>query len=143
MKRALPPPVKAESERWNWLNALGCIVCRRRWRETRPFYPAEIHHINEGGRNISHWHTLPFCVWHHRGICNFQVSEREMTRVYGPSLIHGSKVFAKAHGRKRPWIGDEAVWPCDERRFWELVQRFFRLERPWPVSKIVPRRFVA
>jgi hypothetical protein len=100
VKRSIPAPTKAESERLSLIGMFGCIVCRLRWK-TRPFQPCEPHHINEGGRNISHWHTLPLCAWHHRGVCYSNVTER-----YN----------------------------------WTVVQRFFRLDRTWPASKILPRR---
>lgn len=125
LKRSIPPPTKAESERLSLIGMFGCIVCRLRWK-TRPFVPCEPHHINEGGRNISHWHTLPLCVWHHRGVCHSNVSEHEMTRVFGHSLALSKKGFEQDHGT--------------ERYLWTVVQRFFGLARWWPESKIVQRR---
>jgi hypothetical protein len=124
MKRSIPPPTQAERDRWSLLGMLGCIVCRLRWK-TRPFVSAEINHINEGGRNISHWHTIPLCAWHHRRVCYSNTTEKEMVRVFGHSIDHGRKLFEQDHG--------------SERYLWTVVQRFFRLDRKWPASKIVPR----
>lgn len=126
MKRALPSPTKAESDRMSRLKALGCIVCRMKFK-TRPYVYPEIHHINDGGRNISHWHTLPLCVYHHQGVPYSGSTDRDMIAVLGHSRHrHGKPLFETDHGT--------------EKYLWELVQRLLRLERWWPTSKIVPRR---
>lgn len=123
MNHSTTTPTKAEGERIRRIVNLGCIVTLRR---THTFCPTEVHHIVEGNRRLGHWYSLPLSVWYHRGICYAGMSEREMIRLYGHSLVHGSKLFEQDHGT--------------EKRLWLLVQRLLKLDRTWPRSKIVPRR---
>ena len=56
---------KAETDIWKvLLEQVGCAVCRfvLRIEDT----PAEIHHLIDGQRRISHMHVLPLCPVHHR-----------------------------------------------------------------------------
>lgn len=123
MKRAIPPPTKAESERIRRIVDYGCIVSRIKWRT---YAPPDVHHLLDGGRNIGHWFTIPLSPWFHRGVTLSGMSQKEMTRVYGPSLELDKDAFETAFGT--------------DRYLWEVVQRLFKLDRAWPPSKILPRR---
>lgn len=122
MKRAIPPPTKAESDRLRRISDYGCIISRLKWRI---YVPAEIHHLNDCGRNMGHWWTIPLAPWYHRGICHAGMPQREMTRVYGPSMDLDREAFDFEFG------GD--------RRLWIVVQRLFGWDRTWPASKIFRR----
>jgi len=104
MKRAIKQPTKSQQCRHDRLREWGCICCHI---EGFPGQPAEIHHINKCGRNISQDHVLPMCAYHHRGI-----HEGPMI---GPSLAHGKKPFVAHYGSERRLmeIVDEAI---NERR---------------------------
>lgn len=123
MKRSIPPPTKAESERLRRISDYGCIVSRLKWHI---YVAPDIQHINDGGRNMGHWFTIALSPWLHRGIPDACVTEADMIRTYGHSIIHGSKLFERDHGTQK--------------RLWLITQRLFRLDRTWPSSKIVPRR---
>lgn len=127
MKRSIPPPTKAESDRWGLFRDYGCIVCRRK-RKVRE--PHEVHHLKAGGRNISHWHTIPLCAYHHRGVRYAGTSDRDMVTLLGHARhYHGKPLFEKDHGT--------------EADLWTSFQVEHDLEIWWPQSKIVPRRLNA
>lgn len=123
MRHSTTTPTKAEGERIRRIVNMGCIIT---WRRRRVFSPCEVHHIVEGNRRLGHMYSLPLNVWYHRGICDAGMSPRDMIKLYGHSIIHGSKLFERDHGT--------------ERRLWEIVQRLLKLDRTWPGSKILPRR---
>jgi hypothetical protein len=88
MKHSTGKPTKADVERFEKLQALGCICCRLQVGMIAT--PVEIHHIVSGGRRKGHQFTLPLCIWHHRGIITWGA--------LGPSLAHGSKPFHEHFG---------------------------------------------
>lgn len=49
---------KAERQWMQAIADLPCIVCRSR--------PVCVHHLLDGGRRISHEHTIPLCWQHHQ-----------------------------------------------------------------------------
>lgn len=116
------PPTKAEAERIQQISRLGCIVSRLRYRV---YVPPDIHHIVEGYR-LGHFYTIPLSPWYHRGVTESGMSQKEMTRLYGPSLALDKKSFERNFG--------------SEKRLWMIVQRLLKLDRSWPSSKICPRR---
>jgi len=89
MKRSIKPPTKAQQARQDRLREFGCICCHI---AGYPGVPAEIHHMNDTGRNISQDHTIPLCPYHHRGV-------QADFRVYvGPSLADGKRTFVAHWG---------------------------------------------
>ena len=92
MRRGIKPCTKAQQARQDRLREFGCICCHI---EGYPGVPAEIHHINDCGRNISQDHTIPLCAYHHRGV-------QADFRVYpGPSLADGKRSFVAHFGTER------------------------------------------
>jgi len=89
MKRRIKPPTKAQQRRHDRLREWGCICCHI---EGQPGTPAEIHHINDCGRNISQDHVLPLCAYHHRGV----IADFRLYR--GPSLADGKRPFVAHYG---------------------------------------------
>ncbi len=60
----LGAPTKIEQQWMNAVRELGCAVCARLGHGYRQ---AEVHHILNGSRRISHLHTIPLCApGHHR-----------------------------------------------------------------------------
>jgi len=65
MKRALPPPTKAQGDMMARLtDEIGCAVCLFCYRIEGS--QGEIHHLKNGARDISHSHVIPLCLTHHR-----------------------------------------------------------------------------
>ena len=87
MKRSIKPPTKLEQELHRKMREFGCICCHL---EGMPAEPAEIHHINDCGRNMGQTFVLPLCSYHHRGVL------RGYAR--GPSLADGKKPFVAHYG---------------------------------------------
>lgn len=126
MKRSIPPPTVAESQRIDRMKKeIGCIVTRLRRgvRET-----PEVQHIKSGTDVLGWWYTIPLTPYYHRGVWDAAArSKQDMIDAYGASLAHGSKVFVKSHG-------------MTELELWQIVQRMLGLDDTLPASKILPRR---
>ena len=54
------------------IKSMGCVVCRNLgFIDTRNPPPCDAHHLTDGGRRISHFHTIGLCERHHRaGQCS-------------------------------------------------------------------------
>lgn len=93
MKHSTGTPTKAQVRRFEALQVLGCIACRKRGYK---HYPAEIHHLNLGGKagqkRRGHDFTIPLCAWHHRGDSGMFKVSSNLER-FGPSLAKSSKAF--------------------------------------------------
>lgn len=118
---------KAESERIDMMLALLCVCCEiigYTWREHN-----ECHHLLSGNKRMGHLFTVPACRGHHRGIW----SARQLVVIPVEQRIaisDGSKLFTRVYGMQR--------------ELWEKTQRKLGLPLSgWPVSKVLPRRFVA
>lgn len=105
---------KQQKERFQKLNELGCIACRKNghWRQS------EVHHIVEGRKRLGHDQTLPLCPWHHRGIPDNNLSIAVATEILGPSLAHSKREFVNTYGTEKDLLCDvnsllevEIVWP--------------------------------
>ena len=73
---------KAETDLWKvLLEQVGCAVCRfvLRIEDT----PAEIHHLIDGQRRISHMHVLPLCPVHHRQGIEAHPSRHSVNGLHG------------------------------------------------------------
>lgn len=106
MKRSIKPPTKAQRARQNRLRESGCICCRL---DGQPGEPAEIHHINDCGRNMGQDYTIPLCAYHHRGI------QRDFRTYDGPSLTDGKRPFVAHYGTELELLERaNAVIACDE-----------------------------
>lgn len=71
----------------------GCAACRKRGHMRY----ADAHHILDGGRRISHSHTIPLCSWHHKGM-EPGVSDQECENMLGPSLARSKRAFIAEFG---------------------------------------------
>lgn len=85
------------------ITRLGCIVCiNEGWGAT----PAAVHHLLEGGRRISHLHTIPLCPSHHNaGVNNHSCvsrhpHKRAFERRYGPETRLLEQVRFMVKGEK-------------------------------------------
>lgn len=100
--RSTGKPTKAESQRLDKLTSGLCICCwinRQHGRPTAFFGGCDAHHVLIGGRRMGHHATLACCPWHHRGVKPYeQMTDRQATEAFGPSLAHGSKPFHAMYG---------------------------------------------
>jgi len=87
---------------WDALLSMGCAVClfHLRIEDT----PAEIHHILEGQRRISHSHVLPLCSIHHRQGTAQHPSRHSVNGCHG-----GLDIFERTYGTEM-----ELVLRCEE-----------------------------
>lgn len=91
------PATDAEKKRFELIDQIGCIACRI-YKLTKPF-PAEIHHLLDGGVRIGHSATIGLCPWHHRGVStSIGMTMVSCEQMYGPSLVQGSKRFKEVYG---------------------------------------------
>lgn len=98
MHSSLKAPTKAEQHRLAWMKMDGCIACRKRGNMRY----ADVHHILEGGRRVSHSHSIPLCEWHHRGINVFsERGDAQLLSMLGPSLAHDKKAFTAEFGTEQ------------------------------------------
>jgi len=104
VKRSIKPPTKAQRELHQRMRDFGCICC---WLEGMPGESAELHHINDCGRNMGQNYVLPLCAYHHRGVL------RGYAR--GPSLADGKKPFVAHYGTELELLERvKAEFACDE-----------------------------
>lgn len=91
-----------DEQRIEDIKAIGCICCRIHgvgWRY------CEWDHFTSGGFTIGHQATAGLCPWHHRGICDENMTTSMMTARYGPSKAKGSKTFHEFFGSKEFLLG--------------------------------------
>jgi hypothetical protein len=93
LKHSTKKPTASEVERFEKLQALGCIACRYLGVTGRK---GEVHHLKSGNKRIGHQATILLCKWHHQGhtALGKKIAEEE----YGPSLAYGSKPFHERFG---------------------------------------------
>ncbi len=98
MKKSTGKPTKAQVERFEAMQEIGCIACRKMGNRGG----AEIHHLNLGGKagqkRRGHDFTIPLCAWHHRGVPMPGLSVAWTTLNRGPSLSTQSRLFRAAFG---------------------------------------------
>lgn len=85
-------PTKSQQKRFNAIQNIGCLACRK-----MGYYevPAEIHHLLNGYRR-GHDYSLGLCEWHHRGIT--QMDKGQAYQLLGPSLAVNKKEFEMRFG---------------------------------------------
>lgn len=90
---------RAREHRFRRLKELGCVAS---WMEGFPMMPAEIHHLNEGGKagqkRRGDEFTIPLSPWHHRGVVMTGHTRASMREQFGPSLAHESRAFRERYG---------------------------------------------
>jgi hypothetical protein len=93
-----------DSKRYDALRELGCIACRQESTAIGTLLPVEVHHlVDKGYRKHSGGNqaTIPLCHWHHRGEPIMNHSVTWMRGMFGPSMFHESKEFARIYGSQR------------------------------------------
>ena len=86
---------KADQKRFAALHRLGCICCLM-LLDTHS--DPDIHHLLSGGKRKGNEYTIPLCPWHHRSVAVGNMTNRAMTRAFGPSLADGSRTFDERWG---------------------------------------------
>lgn len=82
--------------RWNHLQAIGCLACRQ-----RGYYeePSDCHHLLSGHVRRGDAFTIPLCPWHHRGLWHNRFAHRKLAEsLLGPSLALEADAFRAAFG---------------------------------------------
>lgn len=89
----------ARQRRFIRLKEMGCIAS---WLDGRANVPAEIHHLNLGGKagqaRRGDECTIPLSAWHHRGEPLPGYTATQMCELYGPSLARQSRAFRERYG---------------------------------------------
>lgn len=100
--RSTAKPTKAEAARLERITAGECVCCHLNHdlgRLRAAFRGCDAHHLLSGGRRRGHMFTIGACPWHHRGVRPFrEMTDKEASDLYGPSLAHGSKPFHAMYG---------------------------------------------
>lgn len=78
------------------VRAMPCICCEK--QQCSQPWPTEEHHLLSGGRRRGDEYSIPACQWHHRAKTLPAIPLQTMTRLYGPSLAQGSKLFHERYG---------------------------------------------
>jgi hypothetical protein len=90
---------RARERRFRRLKEMGCIAS---WLDGRMNVPAEIHHLNLGGKagqaRRGDEATIPLSPWHHRGEPLPGYTATQMREQFGPSLARQSKAFRERYG---------------------------------------------
>lgn len=100
--RSTKAPTKSEAD---WIVACkeaSCLCCVI-WAQATgyglaPFEGNDFHHLLSGGRRRGHRFGIGICPWHHRAVPVDGYSAAEMSAVFGPSLMNGSRPFRNAYG---------------------------------------------
>lgn len=101
------PISQTDRERFYMLKVYGCMACRKRGLSVGT---VEIHHIVEGYR-LGHDHTIPLCIWHHRGEReNLNITMSKMKAVFGPSMAREKKLFVREFGSERELLEEINGW---------------------------------
>ena len=103
MKRGLSTgkPTKREAERIIACKEGRCIACHVMAKRS-PFPLCmtgqnDYHHLKSGNIRRGHRYGIGLCGWHHRGL-TFGYSSESMRRMFGPSLMDGSRLFHETYG---------------------------------------------
>jgi hypothetical protein len=90
---------RAREHRFRRLKEMGCIAS---WLDGRMNVPAEIHHLNLGGKagqaRRGDEYTIPLSTWHHRGEPLPGYTATKMREEFGPSLARQSRAFRAKYG---------------------------------------------
>ena len=92
-----------DEKRYAALREIGCIACRLKGYSI-PCGMPEMHHlVDKGYRKHSGGNqaTIPLGKWHHRGEVLIDYTATEMRQIWGPSMFHESKEFARLYGSQR------------------------------------------
>lgn len=94
MKHSTGAATKAERARMNSIKEEGCVIARHLgvgW------LPAEIHHLNQGGRHggrrLGHAFTVGLNPWSHRGVPLDGWTAERCREVLGPSMAREPRAF--------------------------------------------------
>lgn len=99
--RTTGKPTKAEEARIVACKEGPCIACRIT-AKTSPFPLCmqgqnDYHHLKSGNIRRGHRFGIGLCGWHHRGL-TFGQASLAMRRIFGPSLMDGSRLFHETYG---------------------------------------------
>lgn len=93
MRSSIGSPKARDLERFRRLQDLGAIDVILRGGPMGT--PGDIHHLLDGGRRISHQHTICLTPWAHRGLPPDGYSTLSATETFGPSKAHNPRAFAE------------------------------------------------
>lgn len=89
------PMTKSDKARVLALKEMGCQIS---YEISAGWVLPEIHHILDGGRRISHQHSIPLSRWFHQGVPPEGFDERSAKHYLGPSLALHKREFVARFG---------------------------------------------
>lgn len=98
-----PPPTAAERARMLLAKAGPCMAClslvtQQLLEPGLVVYGCDYNHAKSGNVRRGHAFGFALCTWHHRRHPLGGNSFATMRKVYGPSLMDGSRVFHETYG---------------------------------------------
>lgn len=93
MKSPIGSPKKADVDRFQKMQSVGCVAC---YIDGQRGVQCDVHHVLSGGRRIGHQATIGLCPWHHRGISN--LGAQAASQLYGPSFARDPRQFKERYG---------------------------------------------
>jgi hypothetical protein len=99
--RSTGAPTKEEAARIVACKEGRCVACWIREREGKLACDGEgcdFHHMKSGNVRRGHMFGIGLCTYHHRGYPVDWFTVTESREAYGPSLMHGSRLFHDTYG---------------------------------------------
>lgn len=91
-----------DEKRVEIIKEIGCICCLMEGLGKRY---CEWDHLTISGFTQGHNFSIGICPWHHRGICEEDMTSSMMLAKYGPSKAKGSKTFHQKYGYQEFLLG--------------------------------------
>ena len=99
MKPRREAATPGEKLRYAALASMPCAACRKLGFYGTVCGPTEIHHLTDGGRRISNYHTIPLGRYHHRAQLPVGCkTTSEAIERFGPSLETSKRDFEARFG---------------------------------------------
>lgn len=102
--RSTSTPNKLEAERIVASKEGPCMACEVRRESGLAGCDEEgcdYQHMKSGNIRMGHVYGYALCAWHHRRVPMEGMTPKEMVVEYGPSLMDGGKMFARAYGSEQ------------------------------------------
>ena len=104
MRHSTGKPTKEEEARIIASKEGECVACIVRSRQGKlpPYYivdtGCDYNHTKSGNKRRGHMFGYALCLWHHRRQVSGDWTHEMYSRIYGPSLMDGSRLFHEAYG---------------------------------------------
>lgn len=103
MKHSTGTPTKAEAARIVAAKEGPCMACLVRWAQgllpvDGLYWGCDYNHAKSGNKRRGHAYGYALCLWHHRKHPIPGKTNSEALRLYGPSMMDGSRLFHETYG---------------------------------------------